>query len=211
MKTIVFQGDSVTDVGRNREIEDFMGMGYPTMVKGRLGLEHPGEYRFYNRGISGNRIVDVYARMKKDILNLEPDVLSLLIGVNDVWHEVKYRNGVDTEKYEKIYRMMLEDIRAARPHIRFILLEPFVMPGTNSFAEEDSDEGRYFRREVSDKAAVVRRVAADMGATFVPLQQALTEAAARGAEAEVLMDGIHPTAIGHELIARRWMEAFEGL
>ena len=85
-KLILFQGDSITDAGRNRENDAGTGTGYPTFVKGELGLSNPGEYEFINRGISGNRIVDLYARIKADIINLKPDYMSILIGVYDVWH-----------------------------------------------------------------------------------------------------------------------------
>ena len=94
MKTILFQGDSITDAGRDRDDFYDLGKGYPVLVAGRLGLDAPGEFRFLNRGVSGDRIVDVYARMKRDILNLKPDVLTLLVGVNDVWHEFDQHNGV---------------------------------------------------------------------------------------------------------------------
>ena len=97
---ILFQGDSITDVLRRGDDDNYIGMGYPLLVKGVLGYEHPGEYTFYNRGVSGNRIVDVYARIKKDILNLKPDFISILLGVNDVWHEVSPTpNGVDADKF----------------------------------------------------------------------------------------------------------------
>lgn len=99
MKKILFQGDSITDAGRSREDLTNLGKGYPLFVAGALGMDEPGEYEFVNRGISGNRIVDIYARIKMDIINLKPDVMSLLIGVNDVWHEVSSQNGVDGDKY----------------------------------------------------------------------------------------------------------------
>ena len=91
-----------------------------------LGLDNPGEYEFINRGISGNRIVDVYARIKADIINLEPDVMSILIGINDVWHEVGHKNGVSAEKFFKIYSMLIEEIQEALPEIKIMILEPFV-------------------------------------------------------------------------------------
>ena len=84
MKRILFQGDSITDCGRARENDAHVGTGYALLVKSQLGFENPGEYEFYNRGISGNRIVDLYARIKADIINLAPDYISILIGVNDV-------------------------------------------------------------------------------------------------------------------------------
>ena len=96
MKTILFQGDSITDAGRARDNNSNRGLGYPHLVSARLGMDNPTEYNFINRGISGNRIVDLYARIKADIINLKPDVMSILIGVNDVWHEIAASNGVQT-------------------------------------------------------------------------------------------------------------------
>ena len=88
MKRVLFQGDSITDMMRSRENDKFLGIGYPVLVSAELGLDYPGEYEFLNRGVSGNRIVDLYARIKSDIINLKPDVISFLIGINDVWHEL---------------------------------------------------------------------------------------------------------------------------
>ena len=109
MKTILFQGDSITDCCRPRERgKEFPGQGYPLRIVGKMDYEHPGEYKFYNRGIGGNRLVDLYARIKVDIINLKPDIMSILVGVNDVWHEFEeYRNGVDADKYFMIYKKIL--------------------------------------------------------------------------------------------------------
>ena len=123
MKTILFQGDSITDCGRRREDITSTGAGYAHMVKGQLGYEHPGEYEFINKGVSGNRIVDVYARIKMDITNLKPDYMSLLIGVNDVWQELRGRyNGVEAEKFEKIYDMLISEILDVLPDIKILIL-----------------------------------------------------------------------------------------
>ncbi len=105
---ILFQGDSITDAGRSRTDDVPVGVGYPLLVKAALGFENPGKYEFFNRGISGDRIVDVYARIKSDIINLKPDVMSILIGVNDVWHELTENpNGVDADKFYRIYSMLI--------------------------------------------------------------------------------------------------------
>ena len=103
-KRILFQGDSITDCGRARDSFYDLGNGYANLVKASLGTDHPAEYEFINRGVGGNRIVDLYARIKADFINLKPDYASIYIGVNDAWHEISSRNGVDTEKFEKIYR-----------------------------------------------------------------------------------------------------------
>ena len=99
MKIVLFQGDSITDAGRTKD-DTNMGRGYAALVTAALGYECPGEYEFINRGINGNRVTDLYARIKRDIINLRPDVMSILIGVNDVWHEYDFGggNGVDAEK-----------------------------------------------------------------------------------------------------------------
>ena len=95
MQTILFQGDSITDAGRSRENDYSRGFGYSTIVAGKIGRKYAGKYELKNKGISGNRVVDVYARIKSDIINLKPDYMSILIGVNDVWHEVRHQNGVE--------------------------------------------------------------------------------------------------------------------
>lgn len=212
-KVILFQGDSITDAGRDRNSGIHLGYGYATMVKGALGAEHPYDYTFYNRGISGNRVVDVYARIKEDIINLKPDYMSLLIGVNDVWHEYACQNGVDTEKYEKIYNMLLDEIRAALPNIKIMLLEPFVLPGSaTENTPETPDRWEFFRKEVDLHRAAAKRVAEKQGLLFVPLQDLFTKVNADAPEKGYwLRDGVHPTAAGHELIKREWLKAFEQL
>jgi lysophospholipase L1-like esterase len=100
MKKVLFLGDSITDAQRSYQEDEhhYIGQGYTEMVAGKLALEHPGMYEFTNKGISGNRIVDLYARIKKDCWNLKPDYISILIGVNDVWHELEDENGVDAKR-----------------------------------------------------------------------------------------------------------------
>ena len=208
-KRILFQGDSITDALRSREHDFFFGNGYPALVAARLGFEEPGAYSFLNRGISGNRVVDLYARIKVDLINLKPDVLSILIGVNDVWHEVEIENGVDAVKFERIYDMLLTEVEEALPGIRILILEPFVLHGSATEAiEEKPQRWEYFRDETPLRAAAAKRVAEKHGTVWVPLQERFDEAC-RLAPAEYwLWDGVHPTQMGHELIARAWLEAF---
>ena len=202
MKHIVFQGDSITDARRARDVEEYLGSGYPTMVAGDLGVKYPGVYSCVNRGVSGNRIVDVYARIKMDLWNLEPDVLSILIGVNDVWHEAGNRNGVDAVRFEKMYRILVEDTKERFPDIRILVLEPFVLLGTATEAKWDE-----FHGEVLLRAAAAKRVAADYGLIFVPLQGMFDEACKTAPADYWLGDGVHPTPFGHRLIADAWEKA----
>ena len=208
-KVILFQGDSITDALRSRDNDQFAGNGYPTLVKAKLGYDEPGKYTFLNRGISGNRVVDLYARIKIDLINLKPDVLSILIGVNDVWHEEEIKNGVDAAKFERIYNMLLDEVQEALPGIRLIILEPFVLHGkATENTPEHPTRWEYFRDETPLRAAAARRVAERHGAAFVPLQHLFDEACKLAEPAYWLHDGVHPTAMGHELIAREWLKAF---
>ena len=126
-KVILFQGDSITDAGRSRDNDLLTGTGYVRLTEAELGCTYPLLYTCYNRGISGNRIVDVYARIKADIINLAPDYMSILIGINDVWHEYTRQNGVSAEKFERIYDMLIHEIKEALPDIKIMILEPFVL------------------------------------------------------------------------------------
>ena len=171
---VLFTGDSITDVyrtdaaravegwlataqERQAVIDSLLGMGYPLLAAAQLSAEEPGRYEFLNRGISGNRVVDLDARVKRDCINLKPQVLSIMIGVNDVWHELMEQNGVDAEKFRRVYQAMLEEIAAALPGLRLILLEPYVLPGPSTQAQWDD-----FRREVDLRRAAVRDLAAHM-------------------------------------------------
>jgi lysophospholipase L1-like esterase len=203
---ILFQGDSITDCGRSRTDDADVGRGYPLMVKAELGYREAGAHTFYNRGISGNRIVDVYARIKADIINLKPDVMSILIGINDVWHEVSYQNGVDADKFYTIYTMLIKEIKAALPNIKIMILEPFVLPATAT-----EENWQTFRTECDKRAEVAKRIAEEQGLAFIPLQAEL-DARLKDAPAEYwLRDGVHPTAFGHRLITEKWLEAYKSL
>ena len=207
---ILFYGDSITDAGRDRNADyssASYGHGYPKFVAGELLFEAPEEYQILNRGISGNRIVDLYARVKADVWNHAPDVLSILIGVNDIWHEIDHKNGVDIERFEKVYRMLIEDTLARLSDLKIIVLEPFVLEGTAT-----QGEGRYERfLEVKEYAKVVKKLAEEYGLCFVPLQKKFDEAAKAHGAAYYLADGVHPAVAGAKLIANEWLKAFRDL
>ncbi|MDD4689159.1 MAG: SGNH/GDSL hydrolase family protein [Eubacteriales bacterium] len=207
MTTILFQGDSITDVGRDRQNIGDLGKGYPNLVGATLGFENPEKYTFIDKGISGNRIVDVYARIKDDILNLKPDVMSILIGVNDVWHEFDFNNGITAEKFEKLYRILLDEIIDELPNIKIMILEPFCLLGPAT--EKNWNNG--FDEEVKLRAAVAKKIAKEYNLTFIPLQDKFDEAAKTTENTYWLFDGVHPSTAGHELIKREWIKAFNTL
>lgn len=210
MKRILFQGDSITDCDRRREDDAHVGTGYALLVKSQLGVDHPGKFEYFNKGISGNRIVDLYARIKSDIINLNPDYISILIGVNDVWHEFGRHNGVDADKFEKIYCMLIEEIREKLPDVKIMIMEPFCLKGVGTQnTEEEPDKWNVFNAEVRKRAEKAKKVAEKYNLTFVELQNVFDKATEIIDDTYWLVDGVHPTAMGHQLIKREWMKAFE--
>ena len=212
MKTIIFLGDSVTDAERNRNNEENCGMGYATLVKAKLGFENPGKYKFINRGINGNRISDLYARIKRDAINLAPDYISVLIGVNEVLHQYIRSDGFTAKRFKDLYIMMLEDIYEALPDVKIFIMEPFILPGVGTVSDEDHP-GRweFYSENLPAYQKAAREVAEHFGIPFTELQNPISEAARLAGERFVLGDGIHPISEGHELIARKWIHTFESI
>ena len=205
-KVILFQGDSITDAGRYRENENTpnglhhsFGVGYPHLASARLLADFPqAGFQIYNRGISGNRVVDLYARWKMDALNLKPDLMSIYIGVNDLWHEKSRQNGVEPARFEQIYRMLLEWTLQELPEIQLILIEPYVLP---CGCVDES-----WLPEIAEYQKVVRKLAAEFKTGFIPTQEIFNKAAETAPSLEFLTDdGVHPTPAGHQLLADAWI------
>ena len=209
---ILFFGDSITDASRNRSsLTDIssLGYGFVRVIADRLTGNNPEKYEVINTGIGGNRVVDLYARIKVDAWNLKPDVMSILIGVNDVWHEVDWKNGVELDRFEAVYRMLIADTKKALPNVQIILCEPFVLKGRATDSTEVMPD-RYERFcEVSKYAKVVEKLAAEFDLAFLPLQDAFTKAAEKSKAEYYLSDGVHPATAGATLIADAWMKLFK--
>lgn len=143
--------------------------------------------------------MDLYARWKQDAINLAPSVISILIGVNDTWHEFGSRNGVEVDRYELVYRMLLDLTRERLPSVRLVLCEPFVLKhGVVTDA---------WLADIDRRRAVVRQLAAGCGALFVPFQTAFDDAARLAPPSHWVYDGVHPTPAGHRLMADCWLRS----
>jgi lysophospholipase L1-like esterase len=202
---VLFQGDSITDCGRDRtagaaNVAGALGTGYPLLVAAAALAAHPDRsLRFYNRGISGNKVPDLAARWAADTVALAPDVLSILIGVNDFWHKLSGGYTGSVEDYEHQYVALLDETRRSLPHVRLIVLEPFVL-------RCGAVDNRWFP-EFDQRRAAAGRVAKHAAATFVPLQAAFDDLSHRRASEYWAVDGVHPTPAGHAVIAERWRRA----
>jgi lysophospholipase L1-like esterase len=205
MPVILFQGDSITDAGRNRRVAEennasALGGGYPLIAAAHMLRAHPdGELRIFNRGVSGDKVPALKARWETDTIALKPDVLSILVGVNDFWHKLSGGYAGTVADFETQYAGLLHDTRQALPDVRFVILEPFVLV-------TGAVDAKWFP-EFDERRAVAARVAKDAGATFIPLQSMFTQLAKIAPPNYWLVDGVHPTIAGHAAIADRWREA----
>ncbi|MFC0627024.1 SGNH/GDSL hydrolase family protein [Kribbella deserti] len=189
--TIVFAGDSVTDCGRRDDRRRGLGNGYVRQLTVDLGSPAP---RVLNTGISGNRAVDLVRRWQTDVLAHQPDVVSILIGINDTWRRYDKADPTSTEAYEASYRQLLAPLRTAGA--RIVLMEPFLLAV--------KPEQHEWREDLDPKIAVVRRLATEYGAVLVPTDAELNLRAESLGPIAIADDGVHPTALGHRLIAEIW-------
>ncbi|MFG3497535.1 SGNH/GDSL hydrolase family protein [Streptomyces sp. NPDC047928] len=205
---VLFQGDSITDAGRSREPEGdpngLLGHGYAYLVVARAAARCPGHrWRFTNRGVSGDKVTDLAARWGTDTLDQAPDVLSVLVGVNDAWRVVDGESDdLAAERFRKTYDALLTRTREALPATRLILCEPFCLP---------CGPGRDFEAalaaQVQLRQKIVTELAGVHGAELVRFQPVFDEAARRAPATHWIFDGVHPTPAGHQLMAEAWISA----
>lgn len=199
---LLFQGDSITDMkwGRNQKDRNhYLGHSYVFLLAARIGVDMATTpLEFFNRGISGHRVANLRKRWTKDAIELKPDLLSVLIGTNDVG------GGVTPEAFESDYRWILDASRKANPALRLVLLDPFVL----QCGPLKEDQAWQRRRAATDKLGeVVAKLVADYGAVHIKTQQIFDTAASEVSPEHWIWDGIHPLPQGHELIARAWRQA----
>ena len=193
---ILFQGDSITDGnrGRNEDPNHILGHGYCFIIAAKFGAQYAErKLTFMNRGISGNKVTDLAGRWQSDTLDLKPDVLSILIGINDSGH-------IPLDQYEEVYDKLLGDARAANPNIHLVLCEPFYLPkdGHNEGDEQDQDVRK--RREI------VAKLAGKHHAALVKFQQVFDDACKRAPAQYWVWDAVHPTYSGHQIMADEWIK-----
>jgi lysophospholipase L1-like esterase len=196
--TVLLIGDSITDCNRDRDDPASLGQGYACMAAGWYAMRRPGQrIRFVNRGIGGNRVVDLRARWKEDCLAVEPDVVSVLVGINDVFRRYDADDPTSVEDFEENYRVILGE--AAAQGARLLLIEPFLLPLRPELWGH--------REDLDPKISAVRRLAHDFGATLVPADGLMAQAAVASGSREWSHDGVHLTPAGNALLAQAWLTA----
>jgi lysophospholipase L1-like esterase len=199
---LLFIGDSITDMkwGRNeKDRNHYLGHSYVYLIASRLGVDMPqARLEFFNRGISGNKVSDLKARWQKDAINMKPDLLSILIGVNDV------SRGGTLKQWETDYRFILDASRKAKADLPLVLLDPFVLRSGRLKIPEAWEK---WRAKVDKYGAIVAQLANDYDAIHVKTQKVFDAAAKAVSPGQWIWDGVHPLPQGHELIARNWLQA----
>lgn len=203
--TFLFQGDSITDGNRSRNNDwnHVMGHGYAYLIASRLWYNFPEkEFHFLNRGISGNKVVDLVSRWQNDTINLEPQVLSILIGINDTSALLNGDVNFSSTKYEEGYRALLQQTKERLPNVQFVLCEPFVLP-----VGKVKDRWEEYLKETEKQREIVSRLSSEFDAVLVKFQDAFNRALSKAHAEYWIWDGIHPMPAGHELMAREWISA----
>lgn len=201
--TILFQGDSITDCGRNRNDFFSLGSGYANRIAGHLGFTQ-AESRplILNRGIGGDRVSDLYARWNEDAIYLQPRLLSILIGVNDAWRIMAGIPDGAADRFASAYRHVLDITKEYLPNTKLVLMEPFILK-----CGEVGEQWAEWKELMTGYQQTARALSEQYEALFIPLQQPFDNACLRAEAAYWLQDGVHPTAAGHELIANEWLAA----
>jgi len=201
---LLFQGDSITDMkwGRNeKDRNHYLGHSYVYLIASRLGVDMPeAQLDIYNRGMSGHKVGDLRGRWQKDAIDMKPDLLSILIGVNDVGRKL---DGVNVKTWEADYRFILDASRKANPDLKLVLLDPFVLP-SGRLAE--GVLYKKWRDQVESLILVVEKIAKDYEAVHIKTQDVFDTAAKSVTPEQWIWDGVHPLPQGHELIARNWLQ-----
>ena len=204
---ILFQGDSITDAGRNRRDEAVsnsqpsFGTGYALFAAASILANNPDkELNLYNRGISGNKVFQLAERWEKDCIELKPNILSILIGVNDFWHTKTGGYTGTVETYATDFQNLILQTKNVLPAIKIIILEPFIIHGGTAL--DDTWEPNF-----APYRDAAKKIASDNSLTFIPLQSVFNEALKRAPAAYWGRDGVHPSMAGAQLMAQSWLKA----
>ena len=204
MKTILFMGDSITACEREKDDPNSLGNGYAMLAAKALEEKYPGQFRFVNRGVPGDWLDKVYQRRQEDILDVKPDYMSLLVGVNDVAVGIKRGGGIDIQAYMEQYDDLLNQVRRELPDTKLLLMEPFINEGDVTRADIEA-----FEAGVAMCSEAVQMLCAKHDLPFLSLQFDLYELEEQHPAGHWTLDGVHPTLNFHEYMAQKWVKAFE--
>lgn len=196
---ILFQGDSITDCGRNREDIKDIGPGYVKFAAEQIVIDHPDkEFEFINLGIGGNQTKDLVARLQTDFIEINPDIVSILIGINDVWHHANTGcNWIPNEIFEGRYRAVLKAIKE-KTSAKIVMLEPFLFPASDK---------QFFRIDLDPKIQIVRKLAREYADIYIPTDGLLAAKIAVEDWQKYSADGVHLIQYGSQVVGKMYADA----
>lgn len=199
---ILFQGDSVTDAGRDRNDPHDMGSGYPRYASAMIADAYPDiDFEFVNLGISGHRTENLVARLQSDFVDVAPDMVVLLIGVNDVWHHFSHNIETTPEYFESNLRKILSTIKETMG-AKLVMIEPFLLYGSDKVN---------MLEELDEKIRIERALAQEYADAYLPMQAIFAAETLRTPYTEFSGDGVHPNAGGAGFIAQKVLDTIEPL
>ena len=194
---ILFQGDSITDWGRDRNDIHNLGNGYPKYAAKFLAEKYTDiDFEFIDLGISGNQTKDLVARLDTDFIDIQPDIVSILIGINDTWHHAEQKDWIPNEVFEERYRTVLTAIKE-KTNAKIMMMEPFLIP---------TEDKAFFREDLAPKIEIIRRLAREFADIYLPTDGLLASAFIGDDPLSYAADGVHPTAKGAEFIGMLYCE-----
>lgn len=194
---LLFQGDSITDAGRNREDYHDLGGGYPKFAAKYLAERFTDvEFEFIDLGIGGNQTKDLVARLDSDFVDIQPDVVSILIGINDVWHHAEDKSWIEDEVFEERYRTVLEALKT-KTNAKIMIMEPFLIP---------VEDKLFFRVDLAPKIEIIRKLAREYADVYMPTDGLLASAYTCEEPTLFAADGVHPTEYGADYIAKHYVD-----
>ncbi len=227
---ILFFGDSITHGGRFQSMDGnhIIGHGYPDIISSKLGYDNMENMpKFINKGVSGESVADLYSRLNQDVIKNKPDIISILVGINDIFKGSGLPYKMTTNKYINIYQLMIDDIKALLDNPKIIICEPFLLeleanrekpfektpyaycePDFNLCINEESLKRT--RKELTYMQEELKKFAERNECIYVPLQDKFFEVSESVPPEYFVWDTIHPTIVGHELIARQWLRVLGG-
>lgn len=199
---ILFQGDSITDAGRNREDIHDLGPGYPKYAAELIKKAFPDmSFEFINQGVGGDKTENLKERWQRECIDLKPEIVSILVGVNDTWHFADKDAWMPHEYFENCYRNILTQVKT-KTNAKIIMLEQFLLY---------TPDKAFFRADLAPKIEITRALAREFADVYVPLDGIFAAASVEKEPTFWAADGVHPTADGAKLIAKHYLEAIKTL
>lgn len=194
---LLFQGDSITDAGRNYENYHDLGSGYPKFAAKYLAERFPEvDFEFIDLGIGGHQTKDLVGRLDRDFVDIQPDVVSILVGINDVWHYSENEQWLDNDLFEERYRTVLEALKN-KTNAKIMIMEPFLIP---------VEDKLFFRVDLAPKIEIIRKLAREYADAYMPTDGLLASAYTCEEPTSYAFDGVHPTEKGADYIGKLYVD-----